>query len=79
MFPRIRIVTALLVMSLLLSTSLNAALSRPRLVPRADQAGLLERLVEWVAAVLSPAEPEDRGPEPAQTKIATQLDPDGNH
>ena len=79
MFPRIRIVTALLVMSLLLSTSLNAALSRPRLVPRADQAGLLERLVEWVAAVLSPAEPGERSPEPAPTKLGSQMDPDGNH
>lgn len=79
MFPRIRIVAALLVMSLLLSTGLNAAPSRPHSVPREDQAGLLERLVEWVAVIFSPAEPGDRGPEPAQAKIATQLDPDGNH
>jgi hypothetical protein len=77
MFPRIRIVATLLILALLVATSLSAKTQEVEWAPEAHEAGLLEQLIEWVALHLSPMNP-GQGSE-HQTKIGSQLDPDGNH
>jgi hypothetical protein len=41
--------------------------------------GALTIFVDWVASLFSWHQPQGKTPRHAQSKMATQLDPDGNH
>jgi hypothetical protein len=76
MSHKIGFVAVLLITSSLTAGSLIAFPLGPPTMPPDRGAGTLTMLVDWVVSVFSSSPPVEK---PPQSKMATQLDPDGNH
>jgi hypothetical protein len=76
MSPKIRLVSALLVIAVLASGSLGA---RP-LVPHqriSESDGVLTAIVEWFVSLFTPDRPTEPVHRRTQTKAGSQMDPNG--
>jgi hypothetical protein len=79
MSRKIRLAAALLMVSSLTSGSLNAFPLAHSPVFADRGTGSLTTLVNWIGSFSSGAKPHGKVPKPVRSKIASQLDPDGNH
>jgi hypothetical protein len=77
MSHKIRFVIASLIISSLTAGSLSAFPLGHPMRPADREAGALTMFVDWVASLFSWS--PQHAERPAQSKMATQLDPDGHH
>ena len=71
-------VAALLILSSLSLGTLNALPLNPA-PATVHEGGALVAVMEWVTSLLSWGKPHGNTPKHPRSKIANQLDPDGNH
>jgi hypothetical protein len=79
MSPKVRFAAALVILTSLFCGGLNALPLGPRATPAEESAGVLTELVQWIVSFFSESRPDGKAPEYPQTRIGSQLDPDGNH
>jgi hypothetical protein len=79
MSRKIRLVAALLILSLLALGSLNALPLNHASVPASEGAGTLMAVVDWIASLFTWGGPHGKVRPHRLSKVAVQVDPDGHH